>query len=334
MSKYVFMWFALWPVFTSCSPTYALILSIILPAGIAFGMLALISYTLWLAVILFAIALFGQKLVKKLAWASNPNWAFKKILGVIFILVGLTIYTWYDKKIEAAMLDAGFLNTTIFEQWIIDRLELDEIDEETSTSTNSLSAKKKLLDDKSQWSICSDGSCEKSVDWSLTFLSPKNIIEDSSESLLIQAWFKAPDFSGLTSWVNSGGYDSISELEWKVVMIDFWTLGCINCINTHKETNKLYDEFKNQWFELIGLHAPEFAYERKIENVIDAVNRFEIEFPVALDNDFETWNRYNNRYWPAFYIIWKNWDIRYTHFWEGWYEEKREAIIKLLAEKN
>jgi thiol-disulfide isomerase/thioredoxin len=115
-------------------------------------------------------------------------------------------------------------------------------------------------------------------------------------------------------------------------MIDFWTLWCINCINTHKDTNKLYAEFKNDWFEILGLHAPEFAYERKIENVRAAVEEFEIKFPVATDNDFATWKVYNNRYWPAFYIIDAQGNVRYTHFWEWGYEEKREVIQELLRE--
>jgi len=136
MMKYVFMGFALGPVFSSCSPTYALILAIVLPAGFAFGFLALISYTLWLAVILFAIAIFGQKLVKRLKWVSDPNSRFKKVLWVIFVLVGIAIITWYDKKIEAAILDAGFLNTTIFEQSIIDELELDEIENTSAQKKN------------------------------------------------------------------------------------------------------------------------------------------------------------------------------------------------------
>lgn len=132
MMKYVFMGFALGPVFSSCSPTYALILAIVLPAWFLFWFISLISYTLWLATILFAIAIFGQKLVKKLKWVSDPNSRFKKVLWVIFVLVGIAIITWYDKKIEAAVLDAGFLNTTIFEQSIIDELDLDEIENESA----------------------------------------------------------------------------------------------------------------------------------------------------------------------------------------------------------
>lgn len=89
--KYILMGFALGPVFSSCSPTYALILAIILPAGFAMGMVALISYVLGLAAILLAIALFGRKLIKNLSWASDPNGMFKKILGFVFILVGIAI---------------------------------------------------------------------------------------------------------------------------------------------------------------------------------------------------------------------------------------------------
>lgn len=132
MMKYVFMGFALGPVFSSCSPTYALILAIVLPAWFLFGFLALISYTLWLAAILFAIAVFGQKFVKKLKWVSDPNSMFKKVLGVIFVLVWLAIMSGYDKKIEAAILDAGFLNTTNFEQSIIEELKLDEFEDESA----------------------------------------------------------------------------------------------------------------------------------------------------------------------------------------------------------
>jgi len=121
------MGFALGPVFSSCSPTYALILAIILPAWFAFGILALGFYILGLAAILLAISVFGQKLIQRLKWASDPNGRFKKALGVLFILVGLAILTGVDKKIEAKILDSGFLNTTNFEQSVIDSFELEDM---------------------------------------------------------------------------------------------------------------------------------------------------------------------------------------------------------------
>lgn len=319
MTKYIFMGFALGPVFSSCSPTYALILAIILPAWFLIGFFALLSYTLWLAVILFAIAIFWQKLVKKLKWASDPNGKFKKILWVVFIFVGIAIITGYDKKIEAAILDAWFLNTTTFEQSIIDELELDEIESDDQASLE----KKDNIE--LSWLQCADGSCNKEIEWSLNFLDPQNILSQHKS-------YSAPDFVWLDNWINSDPINSLTELRGQVVMIDFWTLGCINCINTHKETNLLYDEFHERGLEIIWLHAPEFAYERKIENVKKAVDEFNMKFPVATDNDFSTWKVYNNRYWPAFYIIDKQGNVRYTHFGEGGYEEKRDVIQQLLWE--
>ncbi len=329
MMKYIFMGFALGPVFSSCSPTYALILAIILPAWFFFGFIALISYTLGLALILLAIAIFGQKLIKNLKWASDPNGLFKKILWFIFILVGLAIISGYDKKIESAILDAGFLNTTGFEQSIINELELDNIEQNDDESA---SLKKNSDNLELDGQKCEDGSCWKKVEWSLAFLNPKTILGLNEKKITSKEWYQAPDLRGLTNWINSDEISSLSELEWQVVLIDFWTLSCINCINTHDETNKLYSEFKDQWFTVLWLHAPEFAYEQKIEAVQKAVDEFKMEFPVAQDNDFSTWKAYNNRYWPAFYLIDQKGNVRYTHFGEWAYEEKRTAIMELLEE--
>jgi thiol-disulfide isomerase/thioredoxin len=326
MMKYVFMGFALGPVFSSCSPTYALILAIVLPAGFWFWFVALLSYTLGLASILLAIAVFGQKLIKNLKWASDPKGFFKKILWFVFILVGLAIISGYDKKIEAAVLDIGLINTTNFEQKIIDELEFDELSNESA----GLKKNSDNLELSSQ--TCRDWSCGKKIEGSLDFLDPETILKKSEDRVVSEKWYAAPDFQWLENWINSDGHDSLDELRWKVVMIDFWTLGCINCINTHKETNLLYDEFKDKWFEVIWLHAPEFAYERKIENVAKSVEEFEMKFPVATDNDFATWKAYNNKYWPAFYLIDAQGNVRYTHFGEGGYQKKRTAIIELLEE--
>lgn len=188
-------------------------------------------------------------------------------------------------------------------------------------------SKKKLDNSDLTWQTCSDGSCGKKIEWSLSFLNPDSILGEWK-------WYKAPDLVWLDNWINSEAINSLDDLEGKIIMIDFWTLWCVNCINTHKETNKIYDEFRDEWFEILWLHAPEFAYERKIENVSKAVKEFEMEFPVATDNDFSTWKAYNNRYWPAFYIIDAQGNVRYTHFGEGWYEKKRAVIKELFIERN
>jgi cytochrome c-type biogenesis protein len=124
--KNILIGFSLGPVFSSCSPTYAVILAIVLPSSLLFGFTALIAYIAGLATVLLAIAVFGQRFIKNVKWIADPNGWFKKVLGIVFILVGLAIMTGYDKQIESAILDAGFINTASFEQSIVDRIELPE----------------------------------------------------------------------------------------------------------------------------------------------------------------------------------------------------------------
>ncbi len=125
--KYALMWAALWPVFSSCSPTYALIIAIILPANFGFGILALGMYILGLASVLAAITFLGQKIMWPLKIFANPTGTFKKILGVILILVWVAIMTGTDKKLEAKILESWFLNLSNFESDILDDFELDRI---------------------------------------------------------------------------------------------------------------------------------------------------------------------------------------------------------------
>ena len=116
----IMVWLSLWPVFSSCSPTYAIILAVILPISFFTGLLNLFAYVLWLWVMLLLIALLWQKFISKAKWASDPNWFFKKVLAVIFILVWLAIITWYDKVIESAVLDSWYFDVTEIEQKILD----------------------------------------------------------------------------------------------------------------------------------------------------------------------------------------------------------------------
>ena len=115
---------SLWPVFSSCSPTYGIILGIILPASFAVGILNLFSYVLWLAVVMLAIALLGQKFVAKLKWASDPNGLFKKILWVIFLIVGLAIMFGWDKTFEAYLIEQGYLWVSELENQFLEKIEL------------------------------------------------------------------------------------------------------------------------------------------------------------------------------------------------------------------
>lgn len=121
----VLIWLSLWPVFSSCSPTYAIILAVILPISFVFGLINLVAYVLWLAVILLAIAILWQRFAWKLRWISDPKSKFKKVLWVIFLLVWLAIATWFDKKIEASLIEKWFIWWGTIEQRFLDSIEKD-----------------------------------------------------------------------------------------------------------------------------------------------------------------------------------------------------------------
>ena len=143
--------------------------------------------------------------------------------------------------------------------------------------------------------------------------------------------FDAPEFSGITQWLNSEAL-TLKQLRGKVILVDFWTYDCINCINTLSHVVQWHDKYKDKGLVVIGVHTPEYAFERKTENVRTALKRFDIRYPVAQDNRYATWNAYNNRYWPAFYLVNKKGQVVYTHFGEGQYEQTEAKIQQLLAQ--
>ncbi len=140
---------------------------------------------------------------------------------------------------------------------------------------------------------------------------------------------KAPDFKGIAAWLNSPPLH-LEDLKGKVVLIDFWTYSCINCIRTLPHLTSWYNRYKDKGLVIVGVHTPEFEFEKNLTNVTHAVKQFKIIYPVALDNEYKTWQAYANRYWPAHYLIDQNGYIRYTHFGEGNYTQTENAIRTLL----
>ncbi|MDH2089636.1 cytochrome c biogenesis protein DipZ [Rhizobium pusense] len=141
----------------------------------------------------------------------------------------------------------------------------------------------------------------------------------------------APSLDGAVEWLNSPPL-AREDLRGKVVLIDFWTYSCINCIRTLPYVRAWAEKYRDQGLVVIGVHAPEFAFEKKIDNVRQAVAGFKIEYPVAIDNDYRIWRAFDNSYWPAHYLIDAKGQIRYHHFGEGDYRETEEAIQDLLRE--
>lgn len=120
----------------------------------------------------------------------------------------------------------------------------------------------------------------------------------------------------------------------KVILIDFWTYSCINCQRTTPYLNAWYEKYKAQGLEIVGIHTPEFDFEKDIKNVSEAVKKYGIKFPVVLDNDYSTWQAYKNRYWPRKYLIDIDGYIVYDHIGEGAYDETEREIQKALEERN
>ncbi|MBV8650329.1 MAG: cytochrome c biogenesis protein DipZ [Alphaproteobacteria bacterium] len=140
-----------------------------------------------------------------------------------------------------------------------------------------------------------------------------------------------PPLVGAVDWLNSPPLTPES-LRGKVVLIDFWTYSCINCLRSIPYVKAWYDKYKDQGFVVIGVHSPEFAFEKNLDNVKRAVKDLKIDYPVAVDSNYAIWRAFGNNYWPAHYLIDAEGRLRYHHFGEGEYDEGEQAIQELLKE--
>nr|MBA3301679.1 redoxin domain-containing protein [Thermoleophilaceae bacterium] len=147
---------------------------------------------------------------------------------------------------------------------------------------------------------------------------------------------EAPEFTDTQRWFNTanGRKLTLKELRGKVVLIDFWTYTCINCIRTLPALREWDKRYRDAGLTIVGVHTPEFAFERDAGNVADSIRENDLEYPVAQDNDYGTWNAWGNQSWPAKYLIDAQGNVRYTHIGEGEYDETEEAIRALLEESG
>lgn len=142
-----------------------------------------------------------------------------------------------------------------------------------------------------------------------------------------------PSLSGATAWLNSPPLSEAS-LRGKVVLVDFWTFDCINCQHSVPYVNEWAKKYEKDGLVVIGVHTPEYPYERLIDNVRKHVARVGLNYPIAIDNDYAIWRAFDNQYWPAHYLIDAEGQIRYTHFGEGAYDTQEQVIRQLLDEAH
>jgi cytochrome c biogenesis protein CcdA/thiol-disulfide isomerase/thioredoxin len=273
---------ALGPVFSSCSPVYAYILATVLPVNFGQAFAYIIAYVLGLATLLLVIGYYGQRIIGRLKFASDPRGTFQRVIAILFIVVGIMIATGYDKRFQTY------------------------VSQHTPFNFDAISAK---------------------------FLPEGKNKTDDSKLFNVSTPYAAPEFTGIDSWINSQPL-TMKELKGKVVLVDFWTYSCINCIRNNPYLVKWYETYKDKGFVIVGVHAPEFAFEKNLKNVQKGVKDQHISYPVALDNDFDTWNAYNNQSWPSSYLINADGQVVRIHEGEGEYKEEEQAIRKLLMDNG
>ena len=145
---------------------------------------------------------------------------------------------------------------------------------------------------------------------------------------------KAPELTGIAGYINAPPNLTIASLRRHVVLVDFWTYTCNNCIRTLPYMNSWNEKYSKDGLVIIGVHSPEFDFEKDYGNVLSAVNQYGIKYPVVLDSDHATWNAYQNQYWPRHYLIDGNGRVRFDHIGEGGYDETEAQIVQLLSEEK
>ncbi len=264
-------------------------------------LLVTLAYVSGVGIPLFIIALLGQKFLANSRKLSPFTGRIQQVFGVIMILTAVLIYTNKVQDFQLALVDRFPVLNTVFNGFETNSAVSDQLN--------------KLRNTTSQQIESSD----------LFNVTPQT----------------APEFRGINQWLNNpngSGQDSnplsMGELKGKVVLIDFWTYTCINCIRTLPFVTSWYDKYHDKGFTVIGVHTPEFAFEKETGNVLSAIKRFNIHYPIAQDNDYGTWTAYSNQYWPAEYLVDAKGMVRRVHFGEGEYSDMEKAIQLLLKENG
>jgi cytochrome c biogenesis protein CcdA/thiol-disulfide isomerase/thioredoxin len=283
---------ALGLVWTPCAgPILAAITTLVATHAISQEIVLItFAYTLGSALPMLLIAFGGSKALTSSRFLSKHAEGIRQGFGVLMIATALAIAFNYD---------------SVFQQYLLTYVPLVEI-EDTPVVKEQL-AKLRLADN-----------------------NPFAKAAESTDLSSLPKIAGAPDFVGITHWLNSDPL-TMSQLRGKVVLIDFWTYSCINCVRTLPYVNKWYDTYHDKGFVVVGIHSPEFEFEKDTGNVADAIKRFHIHYPVAQDNNLATWQAYSNIYWPAHYLIDQNGIVRQVHFGEGGYLETENAIRSLLG---
>ncbi len=291
-------------VWTPCAgPVFATVATLAAVGNISVTLIFItLFYVLGVGIPLFILAYGGSILLAKTRSFSKYTLNVQRVFGILVIFISLAIATNYDKVVENYLLNLFPSLTNGVENIDNNQAVINQLN-------------------------------------NLKHPGQKNANPQVDNSSLFNTNYAAPALSGGTQWLNnpvgtgtSSKPLSIKQLKGKVVLVDFWTYTCINCIRTLPHVTRWYDKYQKDGLVVIGVHTPEFAFEHDAYNVINAIKMFNIHYPVVQDNNYNIWNNYNNEYWPAEYLIDSNGNVRRTDFGEGQYTQMEEAIQLLLKD--
>jgi cytochrome c biogenesis protein CcdA/thiol-disulfide isomerase/thioredoxin len=273
--------------------------------GVAF------AYALGSAAVLYLLMLGGRRISSRVAGYAGR---LQMAMGAVMVVVALAMFAEYDTRFQTAI--AKDLPDFV----VNPSKELEERDE----------VREQLADLRG-----TDGHAGTVGAIAAAAAQETGAAEDSSGRRL-PVLGAAPELSGNQEWFNTPGGRPLSlrQLRGEVVLLDFWTYTCINCIRTLPYLKAWDDRYGQRGLTIVGVHTPEFPFERDAGNVEDAIEQNDLGYAVAQDNEYATWSAYGNQYWPAKYLIDARGRVRYIHFGEGEYEETEEAIRELLAESG
>ena len=269
--------------------------------------LLLLAYALGAATSLALALLIGGRVFAAMKRSLSAGEWVRRGLGAA-VLCGVAAI--------ALGLDTGFLtqislaSTSSVEQALVDKIKPPATDQQPS-------------------SVVMKGDQNAMMSANPAMMMKANSVGPAADALPIEG--QLPSLAGAVEWLNSPPLTA-EGLRGKVVVVDFWTYSCINCLRSIPYVRAWAEKYKDQGLVVIGVHAPEFAFEKNIDNVRQAIKDLKVDYPVAIDNDYAIWRGFNNQYWPAHYFIDAQGRIRYHHFGEGEYDKSEKIIQQLLAE--
>jgi cytochrome c biogenesis protein CcdA/thiol-disulfide isomerase/thioredoxin len=257
-----------------------------------------LSFALGAALPLLFFALAGQQVAQRVAAFRNRQRQIRVVAGIVTILLAVALVFNLPAVLQRAIPDytSSLQDQVGNDDQIREKLNLGGI----------------VNEQNAELSNCSNGGSE------------------------LESCGTAPDIKGITQWLNTPGNSPIDlkSLRGKVVLIDFWAYSCINCQRAIPHVVGWYDAYQDKGFEVIGVHTPEYAFEKDAGNVASGAADLDIKYPIAMDNGFSTWTNYRNRYWPAEYLIDAQGTVRHVKFGEGEYDGTEKLIRQLLSDAN